>query len=214
MNENQGPNGRDGGAGQGTTQSAISKPNGEGDRSDADTLAGDQNNELAEDEIHFVDDLGNDFDDTDDYCVERENYWAELANAPPIPTRDAWLWHRLNECWEFLRALSRSRAPLEIDTRIPDEEWIRLYEQVFGPLPRPCEPSVGTTAPRTPLAETGLDTGSKTALKADFANLACRAAKASTAPGDTAGLGAHANLPTARELRQVKKFTARQLSRV
>lgn len=86
---------------------------------------------LSEDEVVLIGDLGNDFDDPDELWMERQRYWEELER-PQLPTRDAWLRHRARECLAFLRWPRKA----EIETRPPDEEWIRLFEAEVGPLPR------------------------------------------------------------------------------
>jgi len=151
--------------------------------------------ELDDDEIEIVDDLGNEFDDTEGWMSERVDYWATLPE-PPIPTRDAWLRHRIAQAVAYLQGVAGISARTQADLPVPESEWIRLYEAEFGPVPRTIDPvCVGVDAERLKQDSNSVPkknesngiAGAKTAETADFENLARRAANASTTPGSANG---------------------------
>lgn len=86
---------------------------------------------IDDDEIELIGDLGNEEDDPDGWMSERASYWRDLP-APPRPTREAWLRHQIIQMFNFLRTVVGLGEPLEPDARVPESEWIRLYEEAFG----------------------------------------------------------------------------------
>ena len=151
--------------------------------------------EIDDDEVEIVDDLGNEFDDTEGWMSERVDYWATLPK-PPIPTRDAWLRHRIAQAVGYLQGFAGLTARTQADLPVPESEWIRLYETEFGPVPRTIDPVCGAVdgdrlgeenrrVQKT--QESNGIAGAKTAEMADFEILARRAANANTTPSSANG---------------------------
>ena len=95
---------------------------------------------LDEDEVELIGDLGNEQDDPEGWMKERVDYW-EQVNARVFSSRNAWLRHRFVLAWRQLRA--RQRGGSHVQTRVPESEWIRLYDECFGTEKVSIEPVCG-----------------------------------------------------------------------
>lgn len=92
--------------------------------------------ELTDEELQIVDDLGNELDDTDDWLGEPPEQWATLPD-PPVPTRAAWLRHLIAQGLNRMRDCGSRGASAWPDAseRVSEAEWTRLGESAFGPDP-------------------------------------------------------------------------------
>lgn len=143
--------------------------------------------ELDDDEIELIGDLGNDQDDSDGWLSERLQYWADLKPAEP-PTRLAWLHHRLREAQDFFGIGEPLLRPWEV-ARPPAAAWSRLFEEAVNPGPADAGPEADREGGAPPNSEAhGGATkpvafvAAKTALEADFEERAPRATKSSAGP--------------------------------
>ena len=158
-----------------------------GEPSEAET------NLLNEDEFEIIGDLGSEFDDPEGWMSERPDYWMQQS-LPPLPTRAAFIRHRIDELFDIACSWKSSSAPAWPATRIADAHWRGLADSVFG-LGVPAEiddssssiekqPALSCSQEETGSEESG-GAGAKTAGTADFVKPARRAAKASATPRNT-----------------------------
>lgn len=96
-----------------------------------------EQDELTDEDVLIVDDLGNEIDDTEDRLGPGTEAWSALPDPPP-PTRLAWLLHLFAQSLQRMsdRASRDGSAWPAASERVPDEEWARLAEAVFGPQSR------------------------------------------------------------------------------
>ena len=152
---------------------------------------------LNGDELEIIGDLGGEFDDPEGWMSERTGYWMQMP-APPLPTRAAFIRHRINELFAIACSWKSGSAPAWPATRMADAQWRGLADSVFGhEVPGEIDDGsssiVKQPAPsRSPAAngfELSSGTGAKTAATADFEKPARRAAKASATPSNAQGIG-------------------------
>ena len=147
---------------------------------------------LNRDEFEIIGDLGGDFDDPEGWMSERPEYWMQQS-APPLPTRAAFIRHRINELFDIACSWKTGTAPAWPATRTAGAQWRGLADSVFG---------IGVTAeiddssssiekqpapscsPEEKCFDLSGSTGAKTAVTADFEKPARRAAKASATPSN------------------------------
>lgn len=84
---------------------------------------------LDDEDIPIVDDLGNEFDDAEDWPASSESYWQEVHEAHAKQGR---LIQKLMRCIQLLRDLSTRQAPAWPKDRISDEEWLASARLAFG----------------------------------------------------------------------------------
>lgn len=84
---------------------------------------------LDDEDIPIVDDLGNEFDDAEDWPASSESYWQEVHEAH---ARQGRLIQKLMRCIQFLRDLSPRPAPAWPKDRVSDEEWLASARSAFG----------------------------------------------------------------------------------
>lgn len=82
-------------------------------------------------EVEDIGELGNEFDDPEGWMDENASYWLDLPDSQPL-TRQAWVRYKIKELVELLWSLTHPTANPWQGDRIPESEWIRLYESVFG----------------------------------------------------------------------------------
>lgn len=87
---------------------------------------------IDDNDVEESGDLGNEFDDPEGWMSENANYWLNLPDIQPL-TRQAWVRYKIKELVELLWLLKYPKASPWDGERIPESEWIRLYETVFGP---------------------------------------------------------------------------------
>jgi hypothetical protein len=111
------------------------------DASEGDNGAGEprqvDQDELSDEEVLIVDDLGNELDDAEDWLGQGPEVWAALPE-PPAPTRLAWLRHLFAQGLNHMRDCAPRGAPAwpAASERVPEAEWSRLCELAFGPESR------------------------------------------------------------------------------
>lgn len=86
---------------------------------------------IDDNDVEEIGDLGNEFDDPEGWMSENANYWLNLPDLQPL-TRQAWVRSKIKELVELLWLLKHPKASPWDGERIPESEWIRLYETVFG----------------------------------------------------------------------------------
>lgn len=84
---------------------------------------------LDDEDIPIVDDLGNEFDDVEDWPASSEAYWQEVHEAH---ARQGRLIQKLMRCIQLMRDLSPRQAPAWPKDRVSDEEWLASARSAFG----------------------------------------------------------------------------------
>lgn len=84
---------------------------------------------LDDEDIPIVDDLGNEFDDAEDWPASSDSYWQEVQEAHATQGR---LIQKLVRCIQLLRDLSQRPAPAWPKDRVSDEEWLASARSAFG----------------------------------------------------------------------------------
>jgi hypothetical protein len=87
--------------------------------------------EINDDEIDFIGDLGNEFDDPEGWMLERPDYWTDRLNVAH-PTRTSLLRHRIAELFEGLRSLGCQYAPPWPPEGDDKTLFLRSAEELFG----------------------------------------------------------------------------------
>jgi hypothetical protein len=91
----------------------------------------DETNLLSGEELEIIGDLGSEFDDPEGWMSERPDYWMQMSD-PPLPTRAAFIWHRINELFDIARSWKSGSAPAWQATATSDAQWRGLADSVFG----------------------------------------------------------------------------------
>ncbi len=85
---------------------------------------------LSGDELEIIGDLGSEFDDPEGAMSERPDYWMQQP-APPLPTRAAFMRHRINELFDIARSWKSGSEPAWPATAFSDAQWRGLADSVF-----------------------------------------------------------------------------------
>lgn len=95
---------------------------------------------IDDDEVEDIGELDNELDDPEGWMAENASYWLDLPDPQPL-TRQAWVRHKIKELVELLWSLTNPTANPWQGDRIPESEWIRLYESLFfrfAPMASDC----------------------------------------------------------------------------